>query len=34
VIVAEHFVSRDESGRHRGDHPDLRLAQRAVEYGW
>jgi hypothetical protein len=33
-MVAEHFVSCDEVGKHRGAHPDLRLAQQAVESGW
>jgi hypothetical protein len=33
-LVAEHFVSCDVSGKHRGSHPDLCLAQRAVESGW
>jgi hypothetical protein len=30
-LVAEHFVSWDEFGKYRTAHPDLRLAQRAVE---
>ena len=31
-LVAEHFVSCDESSKHRVAHPDLRLAHQAVEY--
>jgi hypothetical protein len=33
-LVAEHFVSSDAAGKLRGPHPDLCLAQRAVESGW
>ena len=33
-LIAEHFVSCDAGGQHRITHPDLRLAQHAVECGW